>query len=246
MPFTISHIALIYPFRKLRLVKDQMDALVLGCVMPDLIYFFPVGGGRDFSHSLEGLLFFSLPASLICLLLFRFLLKDPLFSLLPGLIQVRINLRRKAGITFKSLILSVLFIVLGILSHLLWDAFTHGEMIFGYFSNGRYNFYLQFYSSALGMAILLFWIGFKLYKSPVHKERKVDLPLGLRIVRSFTLIVPLALSALSGLLTMESFSKRYIAQHFSMWIMFGGGFLLLFFIILYSVLFFVHKGRSLL
>lgn len=245
MPFTISHIAAVYPFRRFKRFKTQFDALVLGSLMPDLIYFFPLNRGRDFSHSLQGLILFSLPAGLVLLLLMRTLFRAPLLSLLPSFIQNRIGQEKRDGLRVSSLLFSVLALSLGICSHLLWDAFTHGESLFSSVNPGGYNFYLQFFSSVFGLIFILVWFLAWLKNTPVVPAEPDVFPLHLRIARGITITVPLILTVLLALMTMEMNSKRDIVHHFSMWVFFGGGFILTVLFTVYSVLFFFYQRRLL-
>lgn len=124
MPFTFSHAAAVVPLRKRGLV---FSALVVGSMAPDFEYFLRLQRTATISHTLPGLFTFCLPAGLVALGLFHFLLKRPLLSLLPASHQQRLLPvthdfpllpARRLGLILASL-------ALGTLTHLAWDSFTH-------------------------------------------------------------------------------------------------------------------------
>ena len=150
MPFTLSHPALVLPFRNKGFV---FSALVIGSMAPDFNYYIPFTPDKGFTHSIPGILLFCIPISLIVLLLFHKFLKDPLISLLPENHRQRL-LNYSTGFTFlpkQRLFMILLSIFLGVVTHLLWDSFTHlygwGVMAFPVFR--QTNFHLGSWSIAL-------------------------------------------------------------------------------------------------
>jgi hypothetical protein len=126
MPFTLSHPAAVVPLTKRGLV---LSALVVGSLTPDLPYFVPMLHQDGFSHTPMGILLFCLPAGLAALGLFHYLIKDPLLTLLPRAHQQRLYPAAQ-GFSFGPLRrfgLILLSLLLGIGSHILWDAFTHPQ-----------------------------------------------------------------------------------------------------------------------
>ena len=122
MPLTISHPAAVIPLSRLGL---NIPALVIGSIIPDIIYFFHLTSYRDVTHSLSGLLLFCLPAGLALLGVYQVLLREPVLSLLrPGGTEKeeksRHSLKRRLAVAAAS-------IVAGAATHLLWDSFTHEE-----------------------------------------------------------------------------------------------------------------------
>ena len=124
MPFTLSHPAAALPFRKLNLV---WSAFVVGSMAPDFPYIVGSTEYRALGHRLPGLIAYTLPASLAALWLFHNVIKRPVVGLFPVSVQERLH-----GLTgdFKfggsSRFLAILgSIVLGVATHLVWDAFTH-------------------------------------------------------------------------------------------------------------------------
>jgi hypothetical protein len=148
-----------------------LSALVVGSLAPDFRYFFNLAPRGHFGHSLKGVFVFCLPVGLAVLWIFQTLMKLPLISLAPKSHQQRlITLARPfrwGGAGRFSLI--VASILLGSISHLAWDAFTHDRGLvvrnvpdlrvpLEEFGTHRplYNV-LQHGSSLLGLALLAFW-----------------------------------------------------------------------------------------
>jgi len=124
MPFTVSHAAAVLPFRKLNLI---WSAFIVGSMAPDFPYIIGNIRYRELGHRFPGLIEFTIPASLAALWLFHKVIKRPVIQLLPAGMQER--LRSQSGdFAFggASRFLAILgSIVLGIATHVVWDAFTH-------------------------------------------------------------------------------------------------------------------------
>lgn len=166
MPFTAAHPAAVLPLRNRLLLP--WSGLVIGAMTPDFEYFF-MGTVNAGSHSIPGLFIFCLPAGLAAWGLFHFLMKRPLAYLLPDEATRRVwgPATRQPEISARSLLAVGAAVVVGAASHLLWDAFTHGDRwgthhipelrlvlanIHGYYLT-VYRL-LQHISSFVGMAIL--------------------------------------------------------------------------------------------
>jgi hypothetical protein len=185
MPFTLSHPAAAVPFARLQL---PLSALIIGSMAPDYPYFIPqplltwlqdsvyqplgVSFWRMFGHSAPGILWFCLPAGLLVLCVFHLLLKYPLLSLFPANHQQRLEpvargFRFGPGSQFVRILLALL---LGTLTHLAWDSFTHDNdwivqmlpvlrMPLWHVGGGvlRVADMLQYGSSLLGIVLLAWW-----------------------------------------------------------------------------------------
>lgn len=178
MPFTISHTAAAWPFEKSRLV---LSAVIVGAMAPDLDYFLNLDIAGRWTHSLAGTFEFSLPAALVVLAIFHFLLKRPVVALLPAGVQQRIVIQRFRFWPLRRLLLIVGSVLVGIATHLAWDSFTHNgawmveniawlhspHVILGH-SWPNYKF-AQHGSTVLGLVLLALWFR-KWYGStePVH------------------------------------------------------------------------------
>jgi Domain of unknown function (DUF4184) len=148
-----------------------LSALVVGSVAPDFRYFFNLAPRGHFGHSFKGVFVFCLPVGLAVLWIFQTLMKLPLISLAPKSHQQRLVTLagpfRWGGAGRFSLIVASL--LLGSISHLAWDAFTHDRGLvvrnvpdlrvpLEEFGTHRplYNV-LQHGSSLLGLALLALW-----------------------------------------------------------------------------------------
>ena len=129
MPFTASHAAAALPLHRWLGRYGVLSALVIGCCVPDLPYFLPLGVSRQVSHSAFGLFYYCLPAGLVCYFLFHTILKQPLLLLLPPQIGSRLVdpaclTQRLPTVPWLALAVSLLA---GAASHLVWDSFTHAD-----------------------------------------------------------------------------------------------------------------------
>ncbi len=178
MPFTLSHAAAILPFRRLRLVAS---ALVIGTFAPDFEYFFMVVPMDRYGHTPIGVFFLTLPLALVVLWIFHNFIKRPAAMLLPDSVQCRLH-QYLGEFEFRGLgrfLLIVISILLGIVTHLVWDSFTHRT---GWFFHhwhllresvvvpvlGSIPYYklFQHVSTVLGLAILAVWLVWWYTKTP--------------------------------------------------------------------------------
>ena len=74
MPFTLSHVAAVLPFRRLNLV---WSAFVVGSMAPDFPYIVGSTDYRGLGHEFPGVIEFTLPASILALWLFHVAIKRP-------------------------------------------------------------------------------------------------------------------------------------------------------------------------
>lgn len=131
MPFTFAHPAVILPLSKIKIKNHQifnMTALVIGSMAPDFEYFIHFRPFQEHGHSLLGLFYFNLPLVIIISSIYHNILKKQLITNLPKpfcqnyayLTQSKWKLDslKKIGTVIYSSIL-------GMLTHLLWDSFTH-------------------------------------------------------------------------------------------------------------------------
>ena len=130
MPFTLAHPAAIIPVRKLAGRWGVLSALVIGSMAPDFVYFLPIGVTGGFSHSLRGTVAFCLPAGLVVYAVFHALLREPLTALLPEAISNRIDAAPDwIPRTLAACVALALSLIAGALTHIGWDAFTHGNTV---------------------------------------------------------------------------------------------------------------------
>lgn len=129
MPFTTSHPALILPLKKFSPTLFSLSGLMAGAMSPDLLYFLLMDTtDRGFSHSWLGLFVFCLPAGMAFAITFHYLVKRWLILSLPwpftrifaGLSDSRFELHSS-----RQWITLAISVLIGALSHFLWDSFTH-------------------------------------------------------------------------------------------------------------------------
>jgi uncharacterized protein DUF4184 len=168
LPFTLSHPAAVVPLRRILV----LSALVVGSMAPDFHYFLNLAPHWHFTHTVKGAFLFCLPVGLGVLWIFHAVMKLPLISLTSERYQSRLVLfatpfQWKPAARFAVIVFSIL---VGIGSHIVWDAFTHERGLFvrnvpdlrtaalEEFGSHRplYSF-LQHGSTLLGMALLIFW-----------------------------------------------------------------------------------------
>jgi hypothetical protein len=170
MPFTLSHAAAVLPLRRLNLV---WSAFIVGSMAPDLPYIVGTTNYRSLGHRFPGVIEFTIPASIFALWLFHTAIKRPATTLLPIGMQQR--LRGQLGefkfggpARFVAILISV---VVGIATHLVWDAFTHayswpwlrwvwlqGEVKVPVVGLTPMYMTLQYASTVIGLVALGIWV----------------------------------------------------------------------------------------
>ncbi len=126
MPFTPAHVAAVLPLLGARRPRWVVpSALVVGSMVPDVLYFVPISSDRSFSHSFEGVVTIDLVLGLVFLGLWWLVASPALRDLVPDRVRVRVPVTTPpAGRTW---LLSVPGVVVGALTHVAWDAFTHAN-----------------------------------------------------------------------------------------------------------------------
>ena len=127
MPFTISHTAAVLPFSRLLARWHMLSAVVIGAMVPDFHVYIPWHLDRAVTHSLSALVTFCLPIGLATFWVFQLLIKMPMVEVLPDGAYARWK-PFAAPANFDSVrrwLLAAVGVLLGSLTHLLWDAFTH-------------------------------------------------------------------------------------------------------------------------
>jgi hypothetical protein len=171
VPFTLAHPAAVLPLARRPLVAS---ALVAGAVAPDLLYVDPIyrfatqyiNGNftLTLTHEFTSAFWLDPLLALLLLAVFDLVLKRPLIALAPASLAARLP----AATGFPPLLWSVVSAVLGALTHVLWDSFTHGD---GYFVRqlpGVFratvtpawdvNRILQYVSTLGGCLVLAIWL----------------------------------------------------------------------------------------
>jgi hypothetical protein len=156
MPYPFAHPAAVIPLARPLGRFAVPSALAIGSMAPDFWYFVPLLE-RDESHSLAGLAWFCLPAGLLAYALFHRLLKQPLIALLSP----RLGCFTAAGLPHVPWRAVMVSLMVGVLTHLAWDALTHS-----YDEAAQRHNWLQHASTALGTLFLGWWSWRKLRVVP--------------------------------------------------------------------------------
>jgi hypothetical protein len=120
MPFTIAHAAASLPIWYASRKRFRLAALVFGCATPDYIYFLHLNTVGHFGHTLPGLILVCLPAGWFSLWLFDRFGRRGVETLLPATWHLP-----PAPVRPYPLLLTSVALLLGAVSHIVWDAFTH-------------------------------------------------------------------------------------------------------------------------
>lgn len=181
MPFTGAHPAIVLPLAYLPRRWRSVTGLVAGSLSPDFEYFLRMKVQSDYSHTTAGLFWLDIPLALVLAFLFHNIVRNPLFDNLPGCLASRLmcyrqfSWNRYFAVHWPVVICSV---IVGAVSHIFWDAFTHQHGFFVQRIPGLMHAItvagidvpvfkmIQHISSLLGIAILLL----VLYRMPADKR----------------------------------------------------------------------------
>ena len=222
MPFTVSHAAAVLPLHRLGAGKLPMTALMIGSMAPDFGYFFAHDASRALTHSVASLAFFSLPAGLLIWLFYVVVLEKATITLLPDRWHTRFA--HTDALTPSLMLRACVAILLGAVTHLLWDAVTHRDTFVtdawpsltgptpGFSWMPIYHL-LHGLSSVLGLVVLVIWLR-HLHRQPARSLiRPYEISEHAR-VRANTLLLAAAL--VGALLEWLPYvHRRYDAQFFS-------------------------------
>lgn len=126
MPFTGSHPAAVLPLKHWCKQTPYFAALVVGSMSPDFGYFSPIEMNTRYSHTLEGTIFMDLPVGTAALLLVL-MLRQSFCQLLPNPHRdFSLSLCIKPNFSWKTVLITLLCLLFGALTHVIWDSFTHG------------------------------------------------------------------------------------------------------------------------
>lgn len=133
MPFTFSHPAAVLPLSLIPKKWISVTALVIGSITPDFEYFFRMEHDSIYSHTWAGIFWFDLPLGLLLVYLFNYLIKTELIENLPLFLNRRFSefafLKRDLN-NAKNLLLVLISLIIGIVSHIIWDKVTHKTVDF--------------------------------------------------------------------------------------------------------------------
>ena len=129
MPFTVSHIAAVLPFRRWLRQYGVFSAAAVGAMTPDLDLMLPLRLTRAQTHGALALLTFCLPMGLAVWAVFQLLIKPAILEVMPSRVFARLRADH-LGLNlamWSSWALAALAILFGAVTHDIWDAFTHED-----------------------------------------------------------------------------------------------------------------------
>jgi len=169
MPFTVSHPAMIMPLIKQK--HFNTTALILGSMAPDFEYFIHFKPYQVYGHTMLGLLIYNLPIVIVLSILFHKLIRTSLIPNLPEWLANRLlsDQIQTFKLSFRSTLIFIYSALFGMLTHLIWDSFTHysgvavkwfglNQMIdIGLVQVPLYKLF-QHGSTVIGFIIILFYV----------------------------------------------------------------------------------------
>ncbi|OUE27009.1 DUF4184 family protein [Clavibacter michiganensis] len=127
MPFTVSHAVVALPAVRGPLPAAAAAAVAAGAMAPDVPLFLPGGLSYAETHGFPSLLVTALPVAAALLAIWLVLLRPAAGALLPGPVGSRLPAAwaHRARPTWRGALLALAALLLGVLTHVAWDAFTH-------------------------------------------------------------------------------------------------------------------------
>ena len=128
MPFTFAHPAIVLPFGYLPQRWVSMTGLIIGSLAPDFEYFLRMKVQSNYSHTFAGIFWFDLPLAVLLAFVFHGIVRNPLIENAPKFLYQRFSPFQNFSWPqyFKTNILIVILsCLIGALTHILWDSFTH-------------------------------------------------------------------------------------------------------------------------
>jgi hypothetical protein len=213
MPFTISHAAAVLPLQRITRTRIPLAALMVGSMAPDFAYFVPFDLGGLSTHDFEGLFLFCWPVGLVVWLLFVKVLERPTIEILPSPWRERVP--RSLPVTPRALLLGSVGVIVGAMTHIAWDSFTHANTPVSALFPGLHAVALQFrghtirvygllqyLSSVAGLLALAYW-AYNLRHAPPPRRRS-RYPFGFLTVRA-RILAALMVVGTSGAVALISF-----------------------------------------
>lgn len=210
MPFTFSHPAIVLPLSYLPKRWVSITGLVIGSMVPDFEYFLRMRVKSIYSHTWPGLFWFDLPLGLLLVFVYQILVKDRLIQHLPMVLNQRFSRFRgvdKTGSLLQYFFVVTVSVLIGAVSHIVWDGFTHAN---GYFvmlvpslSNtvqlGQHRVFIykafQHGSTIIGAIVIILTV----YALPLGYPKKNHHLIGFWLQIILVSIITLAIRLLTGL-----------------------------------------------
>jgi hypothetical protein len=167
MPFTFAHPIATAPIWFSSNRKLHLPSLLVGSIVPDLDYFLRLHPVKTVGHTFTGISLPGLPYSIAILLVIRYVLMRPFLAFLPQQLSRKFPLPKSYfPLQIWQLLNIVVSVMLGAVTHLIWDSFTHprgwlvvhSELL--KFAIGSISIYqlVQSASGGIGVICLLLWL----------------------------------------------------------------------------------------
>ena len=171
MPFTPAHPAILLflkPFKKLPL---SWTALFIGSIIPDFEYFIWMSPSAYVSHTILGIFIFNLPMTFIMAFIWHQLLQPILIHRIK-FFHHRVQMEEYPAFMEwikKNWMLFFSSALIGIITHLVWDSFSHADgylvhripLLLEFIQIGGYPIrtcYVMWYiSTGVGMLAIILW-----------------------------------------------------------------------------------------
>lgn len=232
MPFTPSHALVALPFIRTPLMPG---AIAIGAMTPDLPLFVRgVGLDYSFTHGFGNVLWTALVA-LVLFLVWRAVLRPAVAELTPGGLARRVPAEwSESGPSavasavgggsahpVRSSVLLAVSLILGVLTHIVWDLFTHEgrwgvaalpalEEMWGPLLGYKW---LQYGSSVLGLAGIGIWLLLRVRRAEVRRDLVQVVPAGVRIAWWASLPLLLVIASIFGFVAWGPFTPDFTVQH---------------------------------
>lgn len=230
MPFTPSHALVALPFVRTSLVPA---AIAIGAMTPDLPLFVRgVGLGYGFTHSYANVVWTGIIAFAL-FLIWRSVLRPAVPELAPTWLARRlpaewaesglVSLRRAVGVGASRWypVLLAVSLLLGVVSHILWDSFTHEgrwgvdvlpilDERWGPFTGFKW---LQYGSGLIALVIIAVWAVLRVSAFAPRDSVLRVFPAGVRISWWISLPVILLTAWLVGVVAYGPITAEFTVPH---------------------------------
>ena len=184
MPFTFSHPAIVLQLISKYKNLFSSTGLIIGSIIPDFESFIKFDEYKEYSHTWLGVFWYDLPLAILFSLIFHNIIRNDFILNLPDSIGSKYYsyIGYNWNNYFLKHIWKILFsIIIGILSHLLWDSFTHLSLVNPnyvlsdiYIFNVKLFIFLQYSNSLLGLLVVI-WDVFRKDKKSKDQIENVKL-----------------------------------------------------------------------
>ncbi len=230
MPFTPSHAVVALPFIRTPLVPA---AVAIGAMTPDLPLFVRgVGVHYGFTHSVGNVVWTALLA-FVLFLVWRVVLRPAVPDLLPVAVARRLPEEwsdRGTHVAGEAVgvgrgpwypVLLAVSLLLGVVSHIVWDLFTHdgraGVALFpaldAMWGPLRGFTWLQHGSSVLGLVVLGVWAAVRLRSAEPREAFAPSVPQAVRVAWWISLPLILVVAWVLGSAVLGPFTDEFTARH---------------------------------